>query len=139
MSYANSARRLLINSGKVLPFALCFILSISYSEALIAIVTEDFLEYEGFVVLNTPISFRIARAFRYDWLIIAFVFVISIAIEACKWNMYASMYLAVHLLEKHYFTFEMEMGSVALVAGLNLTIAVFFVYKGCCIFLKTIK
>lgn len=139
MISANSARRLLINSGKVLPFALCFILSISYSETLVAIITENFLEYEGYVVLNTPISFRIAKVFRYDWLIMILVFVISIAIEACKWNMYASMYLAVHLLEKHYFTFEMEMGSVALVAGLNLTIAVFFVYKGCCIFLKTIK
>ena len=136
MSYANSARRLLINSGKLLPFALCFILSVSYSETLLAVVTENFLEYEGCIVLNTPISFRIAMVFRYDWLIMILVFVISIAIEACKWNMYASMYLAVHLLEKHYFTFEMEMGSVALVAGLNLTIAVFFVYKGCCIFLK---
>lgn len=136
MISANSARRLLINSGKVLPFALCFILSISYSETLVAIITENFLEYEGYIVLNTPISFRIAKVFRYDWLIMILVFVISIAIEACKWNMYASMYLAVHLLEKHYFTFEMEMGSVALVAGLNLTIAVFFVYKGCCIFIK---
>jgi hypothetical protein len=136
MISANSARRLLINSGKVLPFALCFILSISYSETLVAIITEDFLEYEGYVVLNTPISFRIAKVFRYDWLMMVLVFVISFAIEACKWNMYASMYLAVHLLEKHYFTFEMEMGSVALVAGLNLIIAVFFVYKGCCIFIK---
>ena len=136
MISANSARRLLINSGKVLPFALCFILSISYSETLVAIITENFLEYEGYIVLNTPISFRIAKVFRYDWLIMILVFVISIAIEACKWNMYASMYLAVHLLEKHYFTFEMEMGSVALVAGLNLTIAVFLVYKGCCIFIK---
>jgi hypothetical protein len=136
MISANSARRLLINSGKVLPFALCFILSISYSETLVAIITEDFLEYEGYVVLNTPISFRIAKVFRYDWLMMVLVFVISFAIEACKWNMYASMYLAVHLLEKHYFTFEMEMESVALVAGLNLIISVFFVYKGCCIFIK---
>ena len=136
MISANSARRLLINSGKVLPFALCFILSVSYTETLVAVVTEDFLEYEGYVVLNTPISFRIANVFRYDWLIMILVFVISIAIEACKWNVYTSMYLAVHLLEKHYFTFEMEMGSVALVAGLNLIIAVFFVYKGCCIFIK---
>jgi len=136
MSYANSARRLLINSGKVLPFALCFILSISYSEALVAVITEDFLEYEGFVVLNTPISFRIAKAFRYDWLIIAFVFIVSIAIEACRWNIYASMYLAVHLLERHFFSFEMDLDSIALVAGFNLLISAFFVYKGCCIFIK---
>ena len=82
MSYANSARRLLINSGKLLPFALCFILSVSYSETLLAVVTENFLEYEGCIVLNTTISFRIAKVFRYDWLIMSLVFVISIEIEA---------------------------------------------------------
>jgi len=136
MILANSARRLLINSGKVLPFALCFILSVSYTETLVAVVTEDFLEYEGYVVLNTPISFRIAKVFRYDWLIMILVFVISIAIEACKWNVYASMYLAVHLFERHYFSFEMEMDSIALVAGLNLIVSAFFVYKGCRIFIK---
>lgn len=136
MSYANSARRLLINSGKLLPFALCFILSVSYSETLVAVVTENFLEYEGYIVLNTPISFSIAKVFRYDWLIMTLVFVISLAIEVCKWNMYASMYLAVHLLEKHYFSFEMEMGSIAVVAGLNFIISAYFVYKGCCIFIK---
>ena len=136
MSYANSARRLLINSGKLLPFALCFILSVSYSETLVAVVTENFLEYEGYIVLNTPISFSIAKVFRYDWLIMVLVFVISFAIEACKWNMYASIYLAVHLLEKHYFSFEMEMGSIAVVAGLNFIISAYFVYKGCCIFIK---
>lgn len=98
---ANSARRTLIQLGKVLPFAICIIVILSYIETLYALVQDDYIHYHDCDVLNTPISFYFAKnIFEYDFFIIIVLFVTSIAIEACVYNRLAILFLAIHLLLK---------------------------------------
>ena len=135
----NNARRLLINTGKVLPFTLCFVLLIHYTEVIIATITCSYVTYEEFIVIYTPISFKIAKLLRYDIIIVVFTLIVSLAIEACKWNLYSCMYLAVNLIERNYLVFEVTLETILVISVLNVLISAFLVYKGCSIFLKTIK
>ena len=131
-----TARRLLINIGKVLPFAICLLVLITYAETLFSCVLSDFITYGGMVIPNTPISFVIARLFEYDLVVVVVAFVTSIAIQACKWNLYAILYLLCNLTEKYVFDFEMELEMVYLIISLNIIASGFFVYKGISIYLK---
>ena len=135
----NNARRLLINTGKVLPFTLCFILLIHYAEVIIAVILNSYTIYNETVVVYTPISFKMAKIFKYNALIVSLTLIISLAIEACKWNLYSCMYLAVNLIERNYLVFEVTLETILIISVLNVFISAFLVYKGCRIFLKTIK
>lgn len=127
---ANKARKLLINLGKSLPFALCFVLLISYTESVFSLITANYVEYGGVTILYTPISFYIAEWFEYDLLTVTVIFITSIAIEACKWNLFASVYLAINLAQKSYISTELEPWTICTVAITNALISAFFVYKG---------
>lgn len=133
---ANKARRLLIILGKIFPFLLCFILAIHYSEAIVSTLTRNYLVYDDSVILNMPLSFGLARIIRYNLVVVVIAFVISIAIEACKWNLYSVLYLAVNLFEKNYFIFEVSLTTILIVSVLNLLISAFLVYKGCVVLFK---
>lgn len=123
-------RRLLIRIGKSLPFILCGLVMLSCIEMSVAITTTDFVSYEDVVILNTPISFAIAKVFEYDLLIVFITLIVSIAIEACKWNLFATFFLLVHLLEKSYFDFELEPYQIYVIIAVNLLASGFFVYNG---------
>lgn len=129
-------RRLLIRLGKCLPFILCGTICVSCVEMLIALATHDFIDYNGIIILNTPISFAIGLYFEYDTLVCVLSFVLSIAIEACKWNLWALLYLFVHLAEKSYFDFELDIWQIYIISILNLVISAYFTYKGIKIMLR---
>ena len=132
-------RRLLIQIGKTLPFVLCSIVFISCLEMAFAVATNDYLLYDGVVILNTPISFFIGRYFEYDLLVCVISSITSIAIEACSWNSWATFYLFVHLAEKSYFDFELDIWQIYTIAIANLIVSGYFTYKGITIFLKSAK
>ena len=133
---ANKARRLLIQIGKTLPFALCFIILLSYTESVIALATENYVEYGETIILNKPISFAIAEYFEYDLLTVAVILIISVAIEVCKWNLLATLYAAIQLTERSFFDFELEPFMIYAICIANIIVCVFFVYKGVKILLK---
>ena len=132
-------RRLLIQIGKTSPFVLCSIVFISYLEMAFASATSDYLLYDGMVILNTPISFFIGRYFEYDLLVCIISLIMSIAIEACRWNLWATFYLFVHLAEKSFFDFELDVWQIYIIAIANLIVSGYFTYKGITIFLKNAK
>lgn len=134
--FANNARRVLIRVGKSLPFILCFIVLIAYTESAFALATSDFLTYNGYTIPNTPISFYIANNFaEYDFVMCVIVFIISIAIEACKWNLRAIYFLFANQFEKYYFDFELEPTTIYLICFVNIIVASYLIWKGFSIFL----
>lgn len=135
-SLPNEARRVLIRSGKALPFGLCLLVAVSYAEELYALVAENYVSYEGYTYLDTPITSKMAKFVKYDVLIVILTLIVSVAIEACKWNFYATIYLCINLIEKQVITFEFETIPAYVFLFLNLAISAFFVYKGCYIFFK---
>lgn len=130
MNLANSARKTLIRIGKVLPFAISFVVAVTYAEYLYAMLCERFLYYHDYTVLDTPISYAIANWFEYDWHTVIITFVISIAINACKWNLWAVCFLFIHLLEKHYLVCELNQWQIYVIITINLLAALFFTFKG---------
>lgn len=127
----NKIRRLLINLGKVLPFILCFVLLIGYSESIISLTFDNYLNYENYLTLNTPLSFWIALKFQYDYLTLFIITIISFAIETCKWNKLAILYLLMQLWEKDYFfTIELYKEYIYLICMINIIVCTFFVFKG---------
>lgn len=136
----NKIRRLLINLGKVLPFILCFVLLIGYTESIISLVFDNYLNYENYLTLSTPLSFWIALKFQYDYLTLFIITIISFAIETCKWNKLAILYLLMQLWEKDYFfTIELYKEYIYLICIINIIVCTFFVLKGITIFLKNFK
>lgn len=86
---------------------------------------------DDFVVLNKPISFFIGSYFEYNLQALVIITIISFAIETCKWNKLAIVYLGFQLLEKHYFsTVELDIWFYFIVSVLNAILCAFFMYKG---------
>ena len=95
-----------------------------------ALATSDYLHYDGVVILNTPISFFIGQYFEYDLLVCIITLIISIAIEACKWNLWATFYAFSHLAEKSYFDFELEPTTIYIISLANIIVAGYLTVKG---------
>lgn len=135
MSIVNKSRVCLIRLGKIIPFILCFVVLISYSENIFSLITHNYLLYEDVYVLNKPISFFIGSYFEYNLQALVIITIISFAIETCKWNKLAIVYLGFQLLEKHYFaTVELDIWFYFIVSVLNAIVCAFFMYKGVRIF-----
>lgn len=123
-------RRLLIQLGKILPFVLCVAILVSYLETVFNLATSHFLYLDGVVIPNTPISFVVGKIFEYDLLVCCVMLTMSIAIEACKWNLWATFYAFVHIAEKYYFDFELEPTTIYIICITNIVITSFLCYKG---------
>lgn len=126
----NKFRRLLIRFGKILPFFLCFIVLISYIESFVALYCQDFMSYKDCTILNTPLSFWIAQKFEYDMLTIFAATILSIAIQTCRWNKLACLYLGINLLEKSYFDFELDIETIYCIYIINIIASTYLTYKG---------
>lgn len=136
MNFANSARRVLIRFGKAQPFILCFVVCIAYMEVLFALSCDLYLHFYDCVIVDTPINFFIASIVEYDWFVVIVSLMISLAIEVCKWNLYATFFLIAHLLEKSYFDFELEPTTIYIICLANILVAGYLTYKGIKILLK---
>ena len=135
----NRFRRLLIQTGKVLPFAVCFLVVINFTETAFALATNDFLVYDGIVVPNTRISFFIGHYFEYNLQMLFVLVILSIAISTCFYNKLACAYLGINLAEKSYFNFELEPTYIYIICLANILVAGYLTVKGVTIFLKSAK
>ena len=125
------SRVVLIRLGKLLPFLLCLIVLVSYVETMYAILTEDFVMYDGYYIPNKPISYFIGSIFEYDMLTVGVVYVISVAIETCIWNKLALVYLLFHLLFKWYVSdIEFETYEICGICLVNTLICLSLIFKG---------
>lgn len=60
----------------------------------------------------------------------------SIAIEACKWNILATFYAFAHIAQKFYLDFELEPTTIYIICFANIIVAAYLSYKGIKILLK---
>lgn len=131
MNITIKTRYALIRMGKVLPFIVCFILLISYSECLYALSIKDYIEFPSGVYLNKPVSWAIGEYFRYDLPTLVFFAIVSFAIRTCIWNKLAIVYLAVQLYEKSFFAaHEYDVSIYYIVTIVNIALCLFFCCKG---------
>lgn len=127
----NRFRRLLIRIGKVLPFFLCFLVLVNYSETLISLATSDYLEYDGIVIPNTPISFFVGKYFEYDLSMLIVLIVVSISVDTCVWNKAVCLYLGANLYEKSFFETNVYDNEVYYaVCAINIILASYLTLKG---------
>lgn len=130
MNVIHKTRILLIQIGKILPFIVCFIATISYYESIFALCFENYILYDNYSILYKPISFFIGRYFEYNLQTLVVLCVISVAIETCIYNKLACLYLGVNLFEKSYFDFELDIWQIYTIAIANLIVSGYFTYKG---------
>ena len=134
-------RKILIQSGKVIPFVLAFIVAFGYIESAYAIYMELFEECEdGSVMLYTPISNYIGSVIYIDWFDVFLLYILGIALEFCKYNFRAVHYLllnlAVRTLVEHFY---IESGIVVGIASFMALCGLYCVCGGITIFLKSAK
>ena len=131
------ARIWLIRLGKVLPFVVCFIVTLSYSETIFNLATNDLNDWCGIVIPSKPISWFISGYFEYNLQMLSVLVIISIAIETCIYNKLACGYLGVNLAEKSYFDFELEPTTIYIICLANIIVAGYLTWKGISILTKT--
>ena len=124
-------RRLLIRFGKTIPFVLSFVVCVSYAECIIAMATDNMVVYEDFAIPYTPVSYKLASIFEYDWMTILATTILSYAVETCVWNKIGIAYLAVQLAFKNYIAdFELEPTYIYIICAANILVAGYMTYKG---------
>ena len=125
------ARILLIRFAKVFPFVICFILALSLSDCLQALITEDYVLIGSEVTLNIPFAWFIAKYYEYSLYSIIVASVLAVSLETCIYNRLATAYLVVQLGEKELFSnVELDIEWVYFIVIANLCVCLFFVYKG---------
>jgi hypothetical protein len=126
----HKARVWLIRLGKVLPFVVCFIVILSYSETIFNLATNDLNDWCGIIIPNKPISWHIGHYFEYNIQMLVVLCIISVAIETCIYNKLACGYLGVNLAEKSYFDFELEPTTIYIICLANIIVAGYLTIKG---------
>lgn len=124
------SRIILINIGKMIPFVLCGIIVISYTESLFAISTNKMVEWNGYIIPYCPISWVIGRYFEYDIVTLIALVILSISVQTCRWNKISCLYLGINLLEKSYFDFEVEPTYIYIICLANIIVAGWLTHKG---------
>ena len=140
MNLVYKSRIGLIRFAKVFPFLLCFIVLISLSETLFALLISDFVILDGSLTPNTPLAWFIADKYEFEiYSVLAAIF-LSIAFETCVWNKASEIYLLVLLKQQTYFpTIELYIEYIYAICIANILICAFCCYKGITIFLKSAK
>lgn len=126
-----SSRRGIIWIGKYAPFVIVAIVTLSNTEALYSLLTEQYAEYNGEIVYYKPISWFIGNYFKLSIAWVAALAVLSVGVEACFWNRACVAFLAVILWQKDFFlenTINETYFAAVLIA--NSTIGTLLVIKG---------
>ena len=126
----HKARIFLIRLGKVLPFIVCLLVTISYSESVFALATNNIIAYDNYYILAKPISFFIGNYFEYNLQMLVVLTIISVAVETCIYNKMACGYLGINLFEKYYFDFELEPTTIYAICMANVIVGGYLFYKG---------
>ena len=131
MNLVYKSRIGLIRFAKVFPFLLCFIVLISLSETLFALVLSDFVEFNGGITPNTPFAWLIANYFEFGIYSLILALVFAISFETCVYNKASIGYLALYLGQQKYFpTIELYPEYIYIICMVNIFICGFFCYKG---------
>ena len=131
MNIVYRTRVILVNMGKMLPFVLCGIILVSYSETMFSLATSDFVEWNGYTIPNTPVSWFIGNYFEYDLVTLFALLIMSIAVQTCFWNKISLLYLFLQLKEKEYLSsIELYPEYIYAICIANILICSFFCYKG---------
>lgn len=85
--------------------------------------------YDG-VYLDKPISWFIGNYLKYDIGTLFVLTILSFAISTCIYNKLACAYLAINLIEKSYFDFEMDEWAIYTICITNIIVAAYLTYKG---------
>lgn len=127
----HQARVLIIRFAKIFPFILCAIVCLSFIEALFAIISNNFVEYQGYSMMIKPLSWFIGNLYVYDWKTIFVCLVLSIAFQTCVWNRLSILYLCVNLYEKDFFAnIELYEETIIAICLINIIISSLLIYKG---------
>ena len=126
----HKARVWLVRLGKVLPFVICFIVMLSYSETAFNLATNDLFSWCGIVIPSKPISWFISGYFEYNLQMLVVLCIVSIAIETCIYNKLACGYLGINLAEKSYFDFELEPTTIYIICVINIVVSFYITFKG---------
>ena len=131
MNLVYKSRIGLIRFAKVFPFLLCFIVLISLSETLFALLISDFVTLDGSLTPNTLLAWFIADKYEFEiYSVLAAIF-ISIAFETCVWNKASEIYLLVLLKQQTYFpTIELYIEYIYAICIANIALCGLFCYKG---------
>ena len=130
MNLVYKSRIGLIRFAKVFPFLLCFIVLISLSETLFALLISDFVILDGSLTPNTPLAWFIADKYEFEiYSVLAAIF-LSIAFETCVWNKASEIYLLVLLKQQTYFpTIELYIEYIYAICIANILVAGYLTYK----------
>ena len=132
-----SFRYALIEIGKMAPFILCAIVCISYVESLYALLAHRYMEFGDGVYLYKPISWALASFIEYEIPALTVLTILSIAIESCKWNRFACLYLFCNILQRFWFAaHEYTITIYNGVCVANIIIASWLCYKGIIMYIK---
>lgn len=132
----HKARIWLIRLGKILPFVVCFIVLLSYTESILSLITNKVVEYDDYYILYKPITFAISSYFEYNIQTLVVLSLISISIRTCFYNKLTCVYLGINLFEKSYFDFELEPTAIYVICVCNIVVACYLIYKGIKIIIK---
>ena len=131
MNLVYKSRIGLIRFAKVFPFVLCFIVLVSLSETLFALILSDFVVFGGSVTPNTPFAWFVAGKYEIGIYSVLLAIFLSIAFETCIWNKTSEVYLLVYLKQQVFFpTIELYPEYIYAICIANILICGFFCYKG---------
>ena len=130
MNWVYKARVILINIGKILPFVMCFIVALSYTESMLSVITNNLVKWNEYAIPNNEISWFVGEYFEYDLVTLVAFVILSIAIETCVYNKLTCLYLGINLLEKSYFDFELEPTTIYIICLANIIVAGYLTIKG---------
>lgn len=90
-------RKVLIAIGKLLPFILATIVAFGYLENVLAITTQSYVEVEGVLVYDAPISNWLASLIYIDWFDVLIAFIMCVAFDLCRYAYMTSTYILLNL------------------------------------------
>ena len=131
MNLVYKSRIGLIRFAKVFPFVLCFIVLVSLSETLFALILSDFVVFDGGITPNTHFAWFVAEKYEIGIYSVLLAIFLSIAFETCIWNKTSEVYLLAYLKQQVYFpTIELYPEYIYAICIANILICSFFCYKG---------
>lgn len=137
----NLFRKILIRTGKIIPFVFAFVVALSYIESIYAVSNEIMVaDTEGGYVYYLPISNYIGNIVYIDWFDVLLLYVLAVALEFCWRNMLAVHYLLLNLAVRTLVEyFYIESGIVVGIASFMALAGLYCVYGGIKILLSSRK
>ena len=125
-------RKILIRTGKVIPFVFAFIVAASHVESIYAILSNNIvIDLEGYYSYDVPISNYIGNIVYIDWFDVLLLYVLAVALEFCWRNMLSVHYLLLNLgVRAALEHVPMSDGTIISIASFMALAGLYCVYGG---------